>query len=108
MLEPVGWSRYQQAAGFEVGGVGEAVGGAPQHLEQVVRALDASVAGPSGTVPGEDLVGPGDDGVDDVVELGQLSGLVEVAEPSERFEGAVVVAGEVEAVELLEGLPAGS
>ena len=42
-----------------------------------------------------------------VVELGQLAGLVEVAEPVERFEGAVVVIGEVEAVELLECLPAG-
>ena len=47
-------------------------------------------------VPGEDLVGPGDDGVDGVVVLGQLAGLVEVAEPSERLEGAVVVVGEVE------------
>ena len=51
-------------------------------------------------VPGEDLVGPGDDGVDCVVVLGQLAGLVEVAEPSEGLEGAVVVVGEVEAVEL--------
>ena len=58
-------------------------------------------------VPGEDLVGPGDDGVDDVVELGQFAGLVEVAEPVECFEGAVVVVGEVEAVEFLECLPAG-
>ncbi len=58
-------------------------------------------------VPGEDLVGPGDDGVDDVVGLGQFAGLVEVAELPERFEGAVVVVCGVEAVELLEGLPAG-
>ena len=58
-------------------------------------------------VPGEDLVGPGDDGVDCVVVLGQLAGLVEVAEPSEGLEGAVVVVGEVEAVELLQCLPAG-
>ena len=42
-----------------------------------------------------------------VVVLGQLAGLVEVAEPSEGVEGALVVVGEVEAVELLEGLPAG-
>ena len=36
-----------------------------------------------------------------VVVLGQLSGLVEVAEPSEGLQGALVVVGEVEAVELL-------
>ena len=41
-----------------------------------------------------------------VVVLGQLAGLVEVTEPSEGVEGALVVLGEVEAVELLEGLPA--
>ena len=39
--------------------------------------------------------------------LGQLAGLIEVAEPSQGFEGAVVVVGEVEAVEFLQGLPAG-
>ena len=33
--------------------------------------------------------------------LGQLSGLIEVAEPSEGVQGALVVVGEVEAVELL-------
>ena len=38
---------------------------------------------------------------------GQLAGLVEVAEPSERVERALVVVGGVEAVELLQGLPAG-
>ena len=42
-----------------------------------------------------------------VVVLGQLAGLVEVAEPPERGQGAVVVVGEVGAVELLECLPAG-
>ena len=42
-----------------------------------------------------------------VVVLGQLAGLVEVAEPSQGLEGAVVVVGEVEAVELLQCLPAG-
>ena len=42
-----------------------------------------------------------------VVVLGQLAVLVEVAEPPEGFEGAVIVVGGVEAVELLEGLPAG-
>ena len=58
-------------------------------------------------VPGEYLVGPRNDGVDDVVELGYVAGGVEVAEPVEGFKGAVVVLGEVEAVEFLEGLPAG-
>ena len=43
-----------------------------------------------------------------VVVLGQVAGLVEVAEPPEGFQGAVIVVGGVEAVELLEGLPAGS
>ena len=38
---------------------------------------------------------------------GQLAVLVEVAEPPEGFEGAVIVVGGVEAVELLEGVPAG-
>lgn len=57
-------------------------------------------------VPGQDLVGLGDDGVDYVVELRQLAGLVEVTESSERFEGAVVALDEVEVVELLKGLPA--
>ena len=41
------------------------------------------------------------------MELGQVAGLVEVAEPPEGVEGCVVVAGGVEAVELLQGLPAG-
>ena len=36
-----------------------------------------------------------------VVELGQLAALVEVAEPSQGLQGAVIVVGEVEAVELL-------
>ena len=54
------------------------MGGAPQDLEQIVGALDSAVGGSVGTVPVEDLVGPGDDGVDDVVELGQLAGLIYV------------------------------
>ena len=49
---------------------------------------DSAVGGPAGVVPGEDLVGPGDERVDDVVELGQLAGLVEVAEPSQGVKGA--------------------
>lgn len=40
-------------------------------MEEVVGAFDSAVGGPAGVVPGEDLVGPGDDGVDDGVELGQ-------------------------------------
>ena len=92
---------------MEVGGVGETVGGSSEDLEEIICSFDSAVAGVVGVVPGEDLVGPGDDGVDDVVELGQFAGLVEVAEPVECFEGAVVVVGEVEAVEFLECLPAG-
>ena len=98
---------HEDAAGFEVAWVGEAVGGASEHLEQVVGSFDSAVGGSVGVVPVEDLVGPGDDGVDCVVVLGQLASLVEVTEPSEGLEGAVVVVGEVEAVELLQCLPAG-
>ncbi len=46
-------------------------------------------------VPGQDLVGPGDDGVDDVVVFGQFAGLVEVTEPVECFKRAVVVLSKV-------------
>ena len=59
-------------------------------------------------MPGQDLVAPGNDGVDDVMELGELAGDVEVGEPVKRFECAVTVIGLVEAVEFLEGVPAGS
>ena len=58
-------------------------------------------------VPGEYFCGPGDDGVHDGAELGQLAGGVEIGEPVEGFEGALFVVGEVEAVEFLEGRPAG-
>ena len=58
-------------------------------------------------MPGQDLVAPGNDGVDYVVELAKLAGGVEVSEPVESFAGAIVVVGEVEAVELLEGISAG-
>ena len=44
-------------------------------------------------VPGQDFVGPVDDGVDDVFELGQFTSFVEVTEPVERFERAVVLVG---------------
>ena len=97
----------QEAACGEVVGVGEAVGGASQDLEQVVGALDSAVGGAVGVVEGEDLCGPGDDGVDGVVELGQFCGLVEVAESPEGVEGALAVVCEVEAVQFLQGLPAG-
>ena len=59
-------------------------------------------------MPGQDLVAPGNDGVDDVMELAKFAGGVEVGEPVESFEGAIVVVGLVEAVEFLEGFPAGS
>ena len=59
-------------------------------------------------MPVEDFVAPGDDGVDDVVELGELAGGVEVGEPVECFECAVTVIGLVEAVEFLECVPSGS
>ena len=49
-----------------------------------------------------------DDGVDDVMELAKFAGGVEVGEPVESFEGAIVVIGQVETVELLEGISAGS
>ena len=47
---------HEDAAGFEIRGVGEAVGGASQYLEQVVGSLDSAVGGPACVVPGEDLV----------------------------------------------------
>ena len=56
-------------------------------------------------MPVEDLVAPVDDGVDDVVELGQLAGGVEVGESVEGFEGTGAVVGLVEPIELLEGVP---
>ena len=44
-------------------------------------------------MPGQDFVSPGDDGVDDFAELGKLAGGVEIPEPSQRGECAVVVLG---------------
>ena len=55
--------------------------------------FDSAVGRSSGVVPGQDFVGPVDDGVDDVCELGQFASFVEVTEPVERFERAVVVFG---------------
>ncbi len=74
---------------------------AAEDLEEVVGSFNAAVGGSAGVVPGEDLVAPGNDGVDDVMELWELAGDVEVGEPVERFERSVVVIGEVEAVEFL-------
>jgi len=53
-------------------------------------------------MPGEDLIGLGDDGVDDGVELDELAGGVEVGEPIQRGERTGSDIGEVEAVEVLE------
>ena len=55
--------------------------------------FDSAVGRSSGVVPGQDFVGPVDDGVEDVCELGQLASFVEVTEPVERIERAVVVVG---------------
>ena len=46
-----------------------------------------------GVVPPEDLVGPGDDGVDDFVESGYLASGVEIREPSKRPVGSVLIFG---------------
>jgi len=67
--------------------VSVAVGGSSQYLQEVVGVFDSAVAGPVGVVVGEDLVGPGDDGVDDVVELGQFAGLVEVCRTARGRQG---------------------
>ena len=77
------------------------MGGASRDLQEVVGPFYSSVAGPAGVVPVEDLVGPGDEGVDDVVELGKPAGLVEVAEPVEGGKGGIMVVCVVEASELL-------
>ena len=83
------------------------MGGSSEYLEEVVCAFDASVGDSAGVVPVQYFVGPRNDGVDDVMELGYVAGCVEVTEPPEGFKGAVVVLSKVEAVELLEGVPAG-
>ncbi len=90
-----------------VGSVDEPVGDASEDLELVVGALEATFRNPPGgrLVEGEDLVRPGQEGVDDGTELGDLAGGVEIGESVEGFEGAVAVVGGVEPVELLEGLP---
>ena len=80
------------------------MGGSSEDLEQVVGSFDAAVGGAAGVVPGEYLVGPGDDGVDDAGELGEFAGGVEVVEPVECLQGAGLLVGEVETVEFLGGL----
>lgn len=56
-------------------------------------------------VVGQELFGPGQDGVDDVVKLGELAGGVEISEPVQGSERAVVVVGLIEAVQVGEGVP---
>ena len=69
-------------------------------FDAAVGVFDAAVAGPPGGVPGEDLAHVGDERVDDVMELGQDAGLVEIGEPVQGGEGAGFVVGEVQAVQL--------
>ena len=47
----------------------------------------------------------GEQRVDDAMELGQVAGLVEIGEPVEGGEGAGLVVGEVQAVQLAERVP---
>jgi hypothetical protein len=83
------------------------VGYAPKDLQFVVGALEPAAADSAGggVVVVEDLGLPGDEGVDYVVELGQLAGLVQVAVAPEGRQGTLAVVGEVEPVELLQGSP---
>ena len=74
-------------------------------MEEVVGAFDAAVASSPGGVPGEDAGLGSEQRVDDLVELGQVAGLVEIDEPVQGGEGAGLVVGEVQAVELAERLP---
>lgn len=55
----------------------------------LLSAFDPAIRGPVDAVvkKGEDLIGPGDEGVDDVVELRDLPGAIQVAEPVEGGEG---------------------
>ena len=98
-------SCWAEAAGFEVGVDGEAVGSAAQDSEHVVGALDAAVAGPPCSVPVEDLVVPGEDRVDAVAELGYVAGALDIREPVQRLQGAFAVFGEAELVQLAERVP---
>ena len=74
------------------------------------RLLAASIlalAGLSGGVVVEDLVGPAEDGFYGFAVLGYLAGLVEGGEPVEGYEGFLRVGRLVDLVEFLEGLPSG-
>ena len=75
---------------------------------EVVDPFDGSVGYPSGGVVGEYFFSPVDDGVDDFAVFGDLSGGVEIGEPSERLVGLIRVVGFVELVELLESVPRGA
>ena len=56
----------------------------------------------------QDFCSPGDDGVHNVVVLGDLAAGVEVSEPSQGLVGPVEVFGLIQLVELLERVPVGS
>lgn len=71
---------------------------------EVVGSFESAVGWSSTPMPGQDFVSPADDGVDDVVELGEFTGGVGISEATQCGECAVVVFGEVEAVEFLEGV----
>ena len=75
---------------------------------EVVDPFEGSVGYPSGGVVGEYFFSPCDDGVDDLVVFGYLSGGVEVGETSEGLVGLVRVVGFIQLVELLESVPRGS
>ena len=59
--------------------------------KSLVSALDAAVAGPSGGVSGKDAGHGGEQRVDDLAELAQVAGLVEIAEPVQGGHGARLV-----------------
>ena len=63
---------------------------------------------PPGGVVGEDAGHGGDEGVDDLVKLGQVAGGVEVAEPVKSCQGAGFVVGEVQAVQFVGCFPSGA
>ncbi len=80
----------------------------PGGLEQL-RTVKPAVADPPGfgVVERDDLVAPIAQSPDDPVELGDRPRLCEIAEVHDGGERALLVLGEVGAVECLEGLPGG-
>ena len=86
------WARrgscQEEAAGFEVGVVGEGVSFASQDLEQVVGSVDAAAAGPTGAVRAQDLLMPGEGCVDGV---GDGSGSSDPDEGTDFSWGVLVV-----------------